>query len=208
MQHLKLLLILSIGFYLTACSQEIQRTEDYFTHRTNAYLQAKNGPGLRVPRGLSSQHLQTQHVIPHTSETPILNSGLVVPPTLQAKTANIQSRINEQNSEHTQLVLPINKQEAWPRVAVALKKAGLTTLEMQKKLGTMYVLDTIHTGGEIEKNTPIYQVHLTGKQQSTVVNITDNQGHTIKNKDAKRILQELKIGLNGNHADEYFGFVF
>ncbi|MGB6976678.1 MAG: outer membrane protein assembly factor BamC [Gammaproteobacteria bacterium] len=79
--------------------------------------------------------------------------------------------------------------KAWDKVGQALRASGYRVLQQDSSLGRYYVLDLAGTNGKLQRNTPIYQVHLieigNGKTQLNLLNSSNKpaDGNT-----ARRIL--------------------
>src|SRR4029077_9133281 len=79
--------------------------------------------------------------------------------------------------------------QAWDKVGQALRASGYRVLQQDNSLGRYYVLDLAGTSGKLQRNTPIYQVHLieigTGKTQ---LNLLDAHNKPADGATARRIL--------------------
>jgi uncharacterized lipoprotein len=142
------------------------------------------------------------------SITPELTSTTVQPRTypataMQATRATI-SRANPQaglvntanNINVQQLTVSKSTSQVWNNLGPALQQAGYKVLLKDKRVNIYYILDLSATRGKVQKNTPMYQIHMsTISPRKTTLSITDNTGAPVNNKIGQRVLRDIHRNL-------------
>lgn len=111
--------------------------------------------------------------------------------------ANPQAGLVSANAINAQsLVISEPATQVWNNLGPALQRAGYKVLLQDRRVNIYYILDVAMTYGKVQKNTPMYQIHMTPvSARTTTIAITDNSGAYINNKVAQRVLRDIHRNL-------------
>lgn len=153
----------------------------------------------------NSEMSQSEYEATPASVTPELASTANVQPTTHPTTAmhatrvtiaqaNPQAGLVSANvSNIPQLTIAQSANQVWNKLAPALQQAGYRVLLQDRRVNIYYILDLSATQGRVQKNTPMYQVHMTPiNSRTTSLSVTDNSGEQISNKIAQRVLNDIR----------------
>lgn len=160
--------------------------------RVAEYQNAQEVPATELPPTVRSNRIMNTHPIPagsaQVSPQPSLappDSGLgqergstmsgpssATPASTTTSPQNTNVRVTRQESSLVHptangAMVSLNYGKTWSAVGRALNSAGYKIMQQDSEIGAYYVVDK--TSGKLTTSTPIYQVHLQKKGDSTIV---------------------------------------
>lgn len=181
----KLFLISLCTIALTACTSMHQKY-DNFRNAHETYHPTSNS--IAPPKGVDESQVDSSYVVPPLKDADKMKQVPLAPP---------GSQLNQSNAPPTSTVANVKMQyslikkpfdTAWKEVGKAIHVSGYKILDEDNGLGTYYLLDTSTTRGKIQKNTPIYQLHLKKVKQGVELVLLNSKNQLAKPEVANKIL--------------------
>ncbi len=206
MYHLwKTSLIIGLTCVLGACTTTGPSPQN---QKTAAQPAATSVPPAQIPADLSSAQAQNTFTVPGaTEQTPTTYPLPATPPgsNLQPATKPAASTPSSPNIAASEaaaingrigLSVQMPYQQAWTQVGKALPKAGYPIMEQDASSGVYYIVDKVGSGGVIQRDTPIYQLHLQKVGDTkTMGTLTNSQNQPASPAVSQRILGAVKRSL-------------
>lgn len=213
MHYGKITCIISLVGILAACTTMSPGPSSGAQSSSSSKVVASSVQPAQIPADLSTTNMQNTYAVPGatveqaaitpTTATPPGSNLAPVKPVATAPTPAAVSTTSTQDSIIAAEAATINGriglsvqmpyQQAWTQVGKALPKAGYPVMEQDAQSGTYYIVDKVGSGGVIQRDTPIYQLHLQkAGDNKTIGTLINSQNQPADTAVSQRILGAVK----------------
>lgn len=204
MRLLKLLLIASLAFSVTACDS-LRGENSIFRRQDDSYLHNDQSVNpMYMPGDLNDYRMNNYYNVPNAPRSRGNRAPSVAPPDGSGKYRKYKDETYVKKATKPTAAVAANKatapvgkgevtlqqkpQKVWANLDTALKKAGYRVMDKDSSVNSYFVLDVPSTQGKVKRSTPVYQLRVQDDDGATALSLLNAKGKPADAAVSKRIL--------------------